>query len=218
MTEQEAEVLRTLAAWHEAGHVVAALICHIPFERASIISSEELIQEEGAGVPLEHELGHVKLVADPLTSNGIVVSEARPLSKMEVGLVRRVMVQAVAGYHAVRLRFDEPDAERYGASHDYSLAYRLARVLADQGSKKEPSHYVMKAELSADELMADTEALVRTVANALLKEGTLTQAEVLTVLPGPALLKAGERFLKKQPRASLSAEEAAFLDMWATAK
>jgi hypothetical protein len=214
VTEREAEVLRTLAAWHEAGHVVAALICHIPFERVSIISSEELKREDGAGVPLEHELGYVNLIADPLKSNGIVVGEARPLSTIEVGLVRRVMVQCVAGYYAVLLRFNEPDAERHGAVDDYTTAHTLANFLSSQDPKKEPSYYVMKAELSADELMADAEDLVRTVAGALLTVGTMTQAEVLAALPGPALRKTRERFLRKQPHGYLSVEEVAFLNRW----
>jgi hypothetical protein len=214
MTEQQRDAWWAITAYHEAGHVIAALVCGFPFEYVTIAPYEDAIT---SGLPdiLEMELGHLKLTDEPLTSKGIDVNDRRVLSQAEVGIVHRVMVQSLAGYYEAKLIIEKgPDKELYGALDDMHVVRMLATSLAAQPSAQPDRYYLGQAATCAQEVIADAEEMVHTLACALLRAGRLTYAESIAALPGPSLTEARMSFLMGQPDTYLSKEDRASLATW----
>jgi ATP-dependent Zn protease len=156
-----------IAAYHEAGHAVMAVLTRTPLHDTTIVASR-LGASSGA---TRLQRSHV---------NGRLAAKAKPASPGHRQILRRACFD-IAGEIAER-RF-APSSWR--TLHSRSDLTNVSRLLDTLGLSEKRLNALVKAiVIKADSLIAANWSRVEAVASELLKRGTLTGAQVRAIVAG----------------------------------
>jgi hypothetical protein len=162
----EADSDAVAAAYHEAGHAVAAFLYGREFADVSIVSDDDLSGPCGVTEAFEHVLSLVDEGWD---------------TPSDLASVRNGLVVVLAGLSAEERLSGEPVAS--GDEYDSQMAERMVEALPSDGSAS-VDEYLDAARAAADRLWDRPRAwtAVRAIADALIQDRTLTFEEVVSLI------------------------------------
>lgn len=188
MTNEQIDALLLTTAYHEAGHVVASLVCQLPFESVTLLPLEEALR--AGGPPPAGETDGSVVFPNPLKQNGINLGGNLPLSSDELTIVHRSMVLLFAGYFGDMLISKNHDTAKDGAKADFRHVAAMAHQMATQPGMRSPEDYLDEAQRCAEDLIDATKEMVEKVACELLRRGTLAQDEAIAAAGSQSLTDA----------------------------
>lgn len=184
---------RRIYAYHGAGHVVAALVLEIPFDKSIITdTSDDMTFQDD----------------DPLTARGITVGLTRVLSAADINFLFRFMIYRLSGLWAETLVSSSSRSE--GSRLDVMLAESAVQVLTDQCVSS--AVLLGHAARCAKELVTESSEMVHAIAARLLETDTLTESGAKALCSFSDLRTVRVVVAMEQPDRFRSVEDQATID------
>ena len=173
----------TFTARHEAGHVVAAHVCGLPIDFATVkagpgYAGRVMLTPDNIDCRQLHEFSS-DITLHELTKPPRTILEGQPLSAGTCVLLYARMIMALAGKEADRF-FKRPETMYPRADMETAAYYSLCIA----GTHEAALALIDRARLDAKRILVANKHPVETVAAALIEHKTLDAGQIAAILSG----------------------------------